>query len=272
MNISFLEFAYESENANHSLWRKNESEALLFINSIERDSLRVNKNILYSDSTGIILAFGQSNSANYGQGAYECRNNVYNYFDGNLYKAKEPLIGADGNGCSVWTRLADMLIDSGFYKNVVLISIGIGSTTVDCWANGMCNDRLAETLDQIQNDSFKITHVIWHQGESDNIENTTKDAYKANLSRILLQIREHGIMANFYVCVASYHPDVVDKSNGIDTCIQNAQIEFVNENAGAKLGVNTDSINQPSDRWDGVHFSKIGLDKFAKGLYEKIVK
>lgn len=74
------------------------------------------------------------------------------------------------------------------------------------------------------------------------------------------------------MCVASYHPNAVDKLNGIDTVIQEAQIEFVKENKSAKPGFNTDLINLAADRWDGVHFSKRGLDKFAKGLYGKIIE
>ncbi len=238
-----------------------------------RDSLLVDKKLLYSDSTAIILTLGQSNSANYGQGTYECHNQVFNYFKGNLYKAKDPLLGASGPRCSVWTRLADMLIDSGFYNKVIIIPIGIGGVSVDCWANLYCNKTLQETLQLIEKDSIKITHVIWHQGETDNILNTPKEVYKSNLKKVLAQIREYGISSNFYVCVASYHYEMIDKNNGIDTIIQNAQIEFCKENAGTKLGPNTDIINNlASDRNDGVHFSKRGLDKFAVELFNKITE
>ena len=60
------------------------------------------------------------------------------------------------------------------------------------------------------------------------------------------------------------------KINGIDTCIQNAQIEFVKENPGTKQGPDTDLYNLAEDRWDGVHFSKKGLDKFARELFFRI--
>jgi len=270
INIVFFVNGLQKASWKYFQRKKNKIEKLSEVKNIQQDSLLVDKKILYSENTGIILTFGQSNSANSGQGTYKCHNEVFNYFNGNLYKANEPLLGATGDGCSVWTRLADMLIDSGLYKKVVLIPIGIGSTSIDCWANDICNEKLIESLEQIQKDSIKITHIIWHQGESDNIENTAKDVYKAKLKKILLQIRAHGIKANFYVCVASYHPYVMDKFNGVDSCIQSAQIEFAKENKGTKLGPNTDLINLAADRWDGVHFSKRGLDKFAKELYDKI--
>jgi hypothetical protein len=236
-----------------------------------RQNLLVDKSILHSQNCAFILTFGQSNAGCFGQGTYNCRNDVYEYYKGNVYKASEPLMGAAGNnGCSVWTRVSDMLIDSGLYKKVVLLPIAIGSTTIQCWSDGDCNKKLQETLQFIERDSIEITHVIIHQGESDNIENTPKDVYKERLKRILLQIRQHGIKADFFVCVASYHPFIVDKHNGIDTSIQNAQIEFTIENPGTKLCVNTDSIDLAADRYDGVHFSERGLNKFAKALYQKI--
>ena len=231
------------------------------------------KMVLYADSTAVILTLGQSNSANHGQGTYQCRNKqIFNYCNGVVYQAQEPLIGASGNGCSVWTRLADLLIDHQRFKKVIIIPIGIGSSTVECWSEGNCNKKLQEALQFIKKDSIRVTHIIWHQGESDNIENTPKESYTSQLEKILAQIRGYRIMADFYVCVASYHPSITQKYNGIDTAIQNAQIEFVKTHPGTKQGPNTDLLDLAADRFDGVHFSERGLNKFAKELYKCIAE
>ena len=270
LNLIFLAYGAKKVYWTYSQWRNSNCKLLSEMSNNQRDSLIIDKKTLYLDSTAIVLTLGQSLSANYGQGSYFCHNQVFNYFNGSLYKAKEPLLGATGGSCSVWTRFSDLLIDSGLYKRVILIPIGIGGTSIDCWSNGDCNQNLQEILKYIKRDSIKITHVIWHQGESDNLGNTPKEIYKAKLKKILLQIRKYGLNADFYVCVASYHPNLIDKYNGIDTAIQNAQIEFVRENIGTKLGANTDLINLAADRYDGVHFSMRGLDKFAKLLYQKV--
>jgi len=265
LNVGFITYGILLAPGFSAQW-KNSSEDI-----DSRQSLLVDKSVLYSQNTAVILSLGQSNAACFGQGTYNCRNDVYEYYKGKVYKAYEPLIGAAGNnGCSVWTRFSDMLIDSGLYKKVIILPIAIGSTSIQCWSDGNCNEKLRETLQNIVRDSIKITHVIWHQGESDNIENTSKEVYKARLKKILLQLRQHGIKANFYVCVASYHPYVVDKNNGIDTEIQHAQIEFTQENIGTKLCVNTDLIDLAADRYDGVHFSERGLNKFAMELFQNI--
>jgi len=234
------------------------------------DRLVMDKKLLQIDSTAVILTFGQSNSANHGQGSYKCHNQVLNYFNGDLYQAQEPLLGASGNGCSVWTRFSDLLIDGGLFKRVIIIPIGIGSSTIDCWANGDCNNTLQVALQLIVKDSIKITHIFWHQGESDNIENTSKEDYIACLGQILEQIRAFQIAAPFFVCTATYHPSITKKHNGIDPLIQSAQTEFVKMNQNVYAGPNTDLIDLAADRFDGVHFSERGLDKFAKELYNCI--
>ena len=52
----------------------------------------------------VALAFGQSNSANYGQGHRRAREKVFNYYQGRLYHAEDPMLARDGNGASVWPR------------------------------------------------------------------------------------------------------------------------------------------------------------------------
>ena len=60
---------------------------------------------------------------------------VINYFDGKCFKAKSPLLGAAGsleNG----SLTAKKLIDNKIYDNVIVISTGIGHSSVDHLAEG----------------------------------------------------------------------------------------------------------------------------------------
>lgn len=230
--------------------------------------------LINSDSAAVLLTIGQSNAASCGQGEYTCRNQVFEYYNERLFIAREPLLGDIGNGgCSVWTRVADMLIDSGHYRRVILISAAIGGTPIKCWTQGPCAIKLKTTLEMLSRSGLRPTHVIWHQGESDNLENTSKVKYKSSLGAVMNQIRKAGIDAPFFVCVASYHPGTIStKKDGIDMNIRQAQLEFINENAGVKPGPDTDQINLASDRYDGVHFSVTGLDKFASGLYHSLIQ
>src|SRR5574339_1091325 len=106
-----------------------QTQAQVFIVPTDADSARqVSLSNLEQDGhTMIALTFGQSNAGNYGKGEYILHNNsVFNYYEGQLYTAKDPLIGTTGTGVSVWTRVADMVIDSGLYKRVIIIPIAVG--------------------------------------------------------------------------------------------------------------------------------------------------
>lgn len=222
-----------------------------------------------SDKVMVCLAFGQSNAANYGNGSYTCRNKVYNYYKGEIYQAKEPLLGPDGAGCSVWTRVADLLIDSGLYKQVVIVPIGIGSTPISCWAEGKCNEVLVKTLSDLKERGIRLTDVFWDQGETDNVDGTTKDQYKARLKKIVDLIRKEQPSARFFASVTGYFPYNNDNPFGIDEKIRAAQTEAIQE-LKLSQGPDTDSLNLAYYRADAVHFTEKGLDQFALSWFRKI--
>ena len=235
-----------------------------------RTEIKAKDEIVHMPGVMICLAFGQSNAGNYGNGEYVCKNEVYNYYKGKLYKAKEPLLGPDGGGSSVWTRLADMLIDSGLYKKVIIVPCAIGGTAVQCWSEGPCRDKLIKTLDYLQKDKIKLTHIFWGQGESDNVNNTSTIQYKTRLKEVIKIIRDRNYDAPFYVSITSYFPYNNDNLNGIDTDITNAQIELIKDEKLVRRGPNTDSLNLAYYRADAVHFTEKGLDVLASKWFERI--
>lgn len=236
-----------------------------------REKISDKGKIVNAGKVMIFLAFGQSNSADYGDGEYVCRNKeIYNYYKGNLYRAKEPLLGADGAGVSVWTRLADMLIDSGVYKKVIIVPCGIGSTSVQCWAEGSCKIQLLKTLEYLKKDNIKLTDIFWDQGETDNVDKTTKAEYKARLKTVIKLIRDKHVNAPFFSSITGYCPFGNDYPMGIDTNITQAQHEVINEVDNVKLGPNTDSLNLAYYRYNYLHFTEKGLDKLALAWYKSI--
>lgn len=232
----------------------------------QKDSLEeVSIAELKSDKhTMIALTFGQSNAGNRGQKRYTSHNaNVLAYADGKLYHAKDPLPGATGPGGSVWSVLGDLLIDSGLFKKVIFIPIAIGNTAIDCWAHGDCYRKLEKTLLQLDSAKVQLTHIFWHQGESDNLNNTSKQQYKNDLAILLKTFRDHKQKACFYISIASYHNEAITKPLGIDTVIEKAQKEFIKENKGVLQGPDTDELIYAIHRWDAVHFSEYGMKVFA---------
>ena len=220
----------------------------------------------------IALAFGQSNAGNYGKTAYTPHNAfVFNFHNGKLYTAKDPLIGTTGKGGSVWTRLGDKLIDSGLYHKVILIPIAVGGSAIDRWVfGGDCFEKLQQTLKTLDSQHIRLTHVFWHQGESDNVLNTTKAKYKEHLGAILQTLRKYQ-SADFYVSIASYHSVAIAKPLGVDNAIRDAQQEFINENKGVLAGPDTDTIIHAIHRHDSVHFSDFGMTAYAQLWFNAII-
>jgi lysophospholipase L1-like esterase len=222
----------------------------------------------------VLFTFGQSNSANYGQIShlYKARNAVYNYSNGHLYRAQDPLVGASGNGASVWGRVGDLLIDEHIARKVTIIPIGIGSVKVGDWAkSGKLYTLLEQTLDDLVKRGIKIDYICWHQGESDNIANTPTETYIKSFLSIREAFRSRGLQAPFIVAVVSYHPECLAEGHGISQDIRNAQIKLAKDYDDIFPGPDTDKLNQLYMRADGVHFSYLGQQLHAK-LWVKAIK
>ncbi len=211
--------------------------------------------------TMVALVFGQSNSANHGETPYTPKKNVYNYFEGKCYVAADPMLGTTGSEGSVWSRLGDRLIDSGLYDNVLFITVGVGGTPVERWmSNGDLHLRLKYVLKQLRKDRIRVTHMFWHQGESDNGRKTSKEVYISRFMDMLAGLRAKGVKAPIYVAVATRCGD-----RQVNYEIQQAQRELVNTELGIYPGPDTDQLDLLVDRrHDACHFSEIGLDKHAE--------
>ena len=215
----------------------------------------------------VLFTFGQSNSANYGQKQYlyTASHNVYNYFKGNLYKAKDPLLGATGQGASVWGILGDKLVEAHLAESVTIIPIGIGSVTVGSWAKGGKNHAFLEkTLDELVAKGIHIDCICWHQGESDNIFNTSTEQYMERFLSIRETFRSRGIDAPIVVAVASYHPLCLEEDHGCSDDIRDAQIRLAKEYKDIYPGPDTDALDKCYQRADGIHFSHVGQLQHAE--------
>ena len=222
----------------------------------------------------VLFTFGQSNSANYGQGGkylYTPRHEVYNYFNQKLYMAQDPLLGATGKGGSVWGITGDLLIEKKKAQAVTIIPIGIGGVKISEWAKGGVHHQLLEkTLDDIVRLGIQIDCICWHQGESDNIANTTSAQYMEKFLEIREAFRKRGIQAPFVVAVASYHPLCLEEDHGCSKEIRDAQKELARKYKDIHQGPDTDKLNKVYQRADGIHFSQVGQRQHAE-MWAKIL-
>lgn len=213
----------------------------------------------------VALVFGQSNSANSGETPHKSRPGVYNFYKGKLYPAQDPLLGATGDGGSVWTRLGDQLVEKQYYDAIVFVPLGVGETAIARWkSDGDLHPAILQAIHDVEAQGLTITHLLWHQGESDALLKTSKSTYKIMFLDMLLSIRKQGVNAPIYVSVATRCQKQLP-----DEQIRQAQQELVNPAQGIYGGPDTDKLGF-GDRYDGCHFSTEGLEKFAQLWLEKL--
>lgn len=210
--------------------------------------------------TAILLTLGQSNAASEGEGGYVPGPGVFNlnFLDGRCYVARDPLLGTTGNGGSPWTRLADKLIASGHYDQVLIVPIAVGGTGIARWAKGGdLHPRIARAEAALRSAGLHATHVLWHQGEND-ARRMAKDEYVQQFGSVLQGLRDAGIDAPVFVAVAT-----ICGNRGSDA-IRAAQREIPRRFANVLAGPDTDRIDRLRWRRDGCHFSAEGLDHHAE--------
>ena len=210
----------------------------------------------------ILLIMGQSNAAKSGteESRYKSKDDVinFNWIDGKCYHAEDPVLGTDGGGGSIWTRLGDELIDSGAYKQVVLVDIAVSGTPIRAWAGADGPTRHAvEAAKALRAQGRHFTHVLWHQGESDWL--TPRDIYIRLFHTMAEYLRDNDIDAPIFVaqttlCKGRRAPD-----------IEQAQITLPATMDNVFAGANADQVDRLRDRQDDLcHFRGTGLAQLAR--------
>ncbi len=208
----------------------------------------------------VLVTFGQSNSANFGQTRYTAGRGVanFNIHDGLCYVSEDPLLGADGSGGSVWGILGDSLVASGAFDKVLIAPFGIGGTSLKEWtAGGRLHPRVEHAAAQLHKVGITPTHVLWHQGENDARAGTSPNAYAEMFTELVDSLRDYGINAPVFVAVATICNDL-----GSDA-IRSAQRGLPDAIEGVYPGADTDTLSDMHDRHDFCHFSRTGLVKHA---------
>ena len=154
--------------------------------------------------TAVIFVAGQSNAANSGEKrqATAFRDRVVAFFEGACTVAASPLLGATALEGESLTPMADELIRSGRFDRVVLAPVAVGGTEIARWVDGDLAPVLRQALDAVQA-RYKITHAIWHQGETDADDGTSAADYRRRFDTLLGRWRAQGMAAPVLVSVTT---------------------------------------------------------------------
>ncbi|MDX6001354.1 sialate O-acetylesterase [Rhizobium leguminosarum] len=222
-----------------------------------------------TDRTAVLLILGQSNAANDGgqrhTSNYGAR--VVNAFDKRCFIAASPLLGSTDTKGEYWTLLGNNLIASGQNDSVILAPLAYSGSEVARWATGGdLNPVLVDTMKQIQDSGYRITSVLWVQGEKDLVMGTSAEAYQEHFMSMVDTLRQHGVEAPVYISIAS---KCLEPSNGgfkehiPDNPIERAQRVLSKSGHGIREGVNYDALLDGEDRYDDCHIGGKGGEKVS---------
>ena len=225
-----------------------------------------------TERTMVLLISGQSNSANHGGQRYASQygDKIINYFDGKCYIAKSPLLGATGLEGDSWTFLGNLLIQQGVADEVILAPTGIAGSGISQWEVGSPYQQMLQSSAQKLLSQYRVTHMLWHQGETDYGKHTPQADYEKLFTGIADALRQQGMDAPIYVSQTSQC--WMDANWRADNPVTQAQRALVSPEKKIFAGVNSDALMDELDRFDNCHFSGSGQEKFARAWLELLTK
>ena len=223
-----------------------------------------------TDRTAVLLVLGQSNAANHAGQRYRSQYGprVVNFYGKRCFVAASPLLGSTDTRGEYWTLLGNLLIATGEIDNVVIAPLAFSGSEIARWSQGGdLNGLLVDTSRQLKDAGYRVTDVLWDQGEADYVKGTSADTYRAGLLSMVDTLRQGGIDAPVYITIAS---KCLEPSNGglkthaPDNAIVRAQLALSKGGNGLKEGVNTDALLDEVDRYDDCHMAATGAEKVSR--------
>jgi lysophospholipase L1-like esterase len=107
------------------------------------------------------------------------------YFSGRCFHLADPLMGATGQGGSVWIPAASKL--AGLTDGpVVVIAGGVGGTAIEQWTSyaSPLVAPLRARVDEAKRAGLPPKVYVWMQGENDAAGGTSAASYESNLRRL----------------------------------------------------------------------------------------
>ena len=222
-----------------------------------------------TERTGVLLVIGQSNAANSAEKLVYTKfpeANV-NFFRGRCYVSESPLLGSTNRGGEWITLLGDHLIEQGSYDNIVLIPSAVGGSVIARWAHGGdLNEMLISAIQSIE-DAYRVTNVVWHQGEGDVAMFTHTPTYVSMFESLMFSLGQAGVDAPFFMSIASL---CSERRPPYTKWVSNAQRELIDKHENIVLGVDTDAIVPLEDRHDRCHFGAGAQERVAAELASQI--
>lgn len=218
---------------------------------------RLERDCPLGPTTKVLVAFGQSNAANsVDEKSADTTGHIFNWFAGHCYIAKDPLLGATGDGGNIWIGVATDLLRNHFADDIVIVSLAVGATSVGDWQAGKAAAKhLEKNLQTLSQAQLSVDYFLWVQGERDT--EMEESEYTYLISQVVDQALGRFPSARFGISGTSY---CFGRSN---TQVVSAQTNAAKMNPGTFFLGNTDQFHSATERHDDCHFSSAGARKVS---------
>jgi hypothetical protein len=173
---------------------------------------------------------------------------------GNCFSAIDRLLGTDGSGSSFLPRLGDLLIQSGEFNRVIVVSIAVGGASIFDLAS-IHLGRIDNLIKKLQQAGITPTHFLFQQGETDAVRNTTAAEYLASLIKLVRKFRSAGYQAPFYVALSTKCDEAHPRNRLV---IRIAQAAARDIDLNIRRGPDTDMIGNSGRAHGHCHMNEIG--------------
>lgn len=222
-----------------------------------------------TDNFEVWLVAGQSNAAAYAQKPINevSGGKVVQFFDGRCYNVASPLLGSSAwpieatlNNYNPFISVAKQYsIETG--KTVIIKSFAVGGQPIRKWYDGEYRVPFFTEVQQTLS-SVGINRFIWQQGETDNFEGTTTEAYVNMFENLVFTLRQYGFNGSVHVARSSICAGS-PLNNNIGLAHDQLRTQYP--------GPNTDVIADTTNRYDECHFSSVGVEAF-KELWMNVLR
>jgi hypothetical protein len=182
------------------------------------------------------------------------------WFQGAFVPLADPVPGGTGKDNSIWPRVANCLARDLALEDLVISMRAVGGSSIADWSEGGKHFAdLRDAIDDIKACPLEVTHVIFHQGERDTLEQTASETYIARFMPLYDLITSVWGAVPWVLCRASHRMGVQSAE------VIAAQNELIQRLDNCHGGPNTDLLGEDY-RYDDTHFNARGLDAFAEQL------
>ena len=235
------------------------------------ESDRTPVSVSATNSTGIYLTYGQSNSANSGEFDDKVYEHVFQYFLDHVYLYEDPSLGTTGSGGSVWGKVGHLLVENGAHDQVIFANAGWGGLSIRELKGGQYLRYLVFNYRSLVQRFGRVDAILFHQGESDNDPNRPDlaDEYEFHFREMLANLHDMGVNIPIYLSRVSHCGTNRPSNNDLI----NVQNKLINEIEYVYDGPNTDLLTARNmRRSDYCHFSIEGNEKHAQQWFSHLAQ